>query len=160
MEIFYDQNKNLVKLSLKKIEWNQEAKHVLVICQYKNQWLLTNHKVRGLEFPGGKREISETTTQTAHREVMEETGGIIDRLHWIAAYQVFGEKPFVKDVFFAKINQLNEKDDYLETDGPVLITGDIIKLRWHESFSFIMKDDVIKYCLTYIQNELLKEKKG
>ena len=77
MEIFYDQNKNLVKLSLKKIEWNQEAKHVLVICQYKNQWLLTNHKVRGLEFPGGKREISETTTQPIEKSWRKQEESLI-----------------------------------------------------------------------------------
>lgn len=160
MEIFYDQNKNLVKLSFKKNEWMQEAMHVLVICQYKNQWLLTAHKKRGLEFPGGKREKNETIIQTAHREVMEETGGIIDRLQWIAAYQVFGEEPFVKDVFFARISQLVPKDDYQETAGPVLIKGDLMEIRWNDSFSFIMKDDVIKYCISSIQNELLSERKG
>lgn len=160
MEIFYDQNNNLVKLSFIKNEWNQEAKHVLVICQYKNQWLLTAHKQRGLEFPGGKREKRETIIQTAHREVLEETGGIIESLQWIAAYQVFGEEAFVKDVFFARISQLNPKEDYQETAGPVLVDGDIMKLRWKPSFSFIMKDDVIKFCISCIQNELLSEKKG
>ncbi|WP_312095690.1 RNA deprotection pyrophosphohydrolase [Niallia sp.] len=160
MEIFYDQNKNLVKLSFIKNDWKQEAKHVLVICQYKNQWLLTAHKQRGLEFPGGKSEKNETIIQTAHREVMEETGGVIESLQWIAAYQVSGEKTFVKDVFFAKIGQLNLKDDYQETMGPVLVNGDIMKMRWHPSYSFIMKDNVIKFCLSYIENELLNQKKG
>ncbi len=160
MEIFYDQNNNLVKLSFIKNEWNQEAKHVLVICQYKNQWLLTAHKQRGLEFPGGKRECRETIIQTAHREVFEETGGIIESLQWVATYQVFGEEPFVKDVFFARISQLNPKEEYQETEGPVLVHGDIMKLRWDPSYSFIMKDDVITFCISCIQNELLSEKKG
>ncbi len=160
MEIFYDQNNNLVKLSFVKNEWNEEARHVLVICQYKDQWLLTKHKERGLEFPGGKRETGETTIQTAQREVMEETGGIIKSLQWIAAYQVFGEVPFLKDVFFARISQLSSKEDYLETDGPVLITGNIIKKRWKDSFSFIMQDEVIQFCISYIESELLSKKKG
>lgn len=160
MEIFYDQNNNLVKLSFVKNEWNEESRHVLVICQYKDQWLLTKHKERGLEFPGGKREMGETTIQAAHREVMEETGGIIKSMKWIATYQVFGEVPFLKDVFFARISHLTSKEDYLETDGPVLITGNIITKRWNESFSFIMKDEVIQFCISYIENELLSKKKG
>ena len=161
MEIFYDQNKNLVKLSFIKEEWSQEAKHVLVICQYKNQWLLTNHKQRGLEFPGGKKEKGESTIQTAYREVFEETGGVIEGLQWIAAYQVLGEEEtFVKDVFFAKIGQLNPQEDYHETMGPVLVSGDIMIMRWHPSYSFIMKDNVIKFCISCIENELLNQKKG
>ncbi|MEM5591852.1 hypothetical protein AAHH67_09155 [Niallia circulans] len=66
----------------------------------------------------------------------------------------------MKDVFFARISQLSSKEDYLETDGPVLITGNIIKKRWKDSFSFIMQDEVIQFCISYIENELLSKKKG
>ena len=41
----------------------------LVICRFFDQWLLTRHKERGWEFPGGKREPGETLEVAAFREV-------------------------------------------------------------------------------------------
>ncbi len=53
----------------------------MVICQYEKGWLLTNHKTRGFEFPGGKVEQGESLEEAARREVYEETGAILGELH-------------------------------------------------------------------------------
>ena len=47
---------------------------MFVICRFYQQWLLTKHKIRGWEFPGGKKEEGETLEEAAIREVEEETG--------------------------------------------------------------------------------------
>ena len=33
------------------------------------------------------------------------------------------------------------------TDGPVVVNGDILKLRFSPEYSFIMKDQVIEECI-------------
>src|SRR5699024_12008245 len=48
--------------------FSKTPKHVLVICRYHDHWLLTNHKSRGYEFPGGKVEKGETAEQARSEE--------------------------------------------------------------------------------------------
>ena len=38
----------------------------------RDQWLLTHHLRRGLEFPGGKVELGETPEEAAVREFMKK----------------------------------------------------------------------------------------
>ncbi|MEH7181345.1 RNA deprotection pyrophosphohydrolase [Neobacillus vireti] len=155
---FLDAFGNKVELSLAANTFQQKAKHVLVICQYKDHWYLTNHKVRGLEFPGGKVETDESLSDAAHREVYEETGGIIDELLQIAEYRVTDEKDsFVKAVFWGKIKTVDKTNNYHETNGPVAVKGDILQLRFGQEYSFIMKDEVIQECFKQI-NKLQNEK--
>ena len=40
--------------------------HVLTIPVYNNQLLFTNHQHRGIEFPGGKVEISEQSKRSSN----------------------------------------------------------------------------------------------
>lgn len=49
--------------------------HVLTIPVYNNQLLFTNHQHRGIEFPGGKVEISEQSKEAVIRELYEEIWG-------------------------------------------------------------------------------------
>jgi 8-oxo-dGTP diphosphatase len=152
MKEFFDVNGNKVELSFLENPFQEEIKHVLVICQYKDAWFLTNHKLRGLEFPGGKVEEGESLVEAAYREVYEETGATLEELNSIAVYRVRDEKgTFVKKVFWGKIKTITETDDYYETNGPVLIDGDILQLRFNKNYSFIMKDQVIEECVKHIQ---------
>jgi 8-oxo-dGTP diphosphatase len=151
MKTFLDMNGNKVELTFSDHSFNEQARHVLVICQYGEKWLLTQHKSRGLEFPGGKMEAGESLEDTAFREVYEETGATLNKLIKIGAYRVTDSKgPFVKAVYWGKVKSLNQKSDYLETNGPTLVDGDILKLRFGPEYSFIMKDQVIEECLNRV----------
>lgn len=151
MDTFYDENGGSVKLSFVSDSFSKQVNHVFVICRYRDQWLLTNHKIRGLEFPGGKREHGETLEETAIREVEEETGAQIKSLQFIGEYEVINKvDSFVKAIYFAEIEILMAKRDYLETNGPVLISGDLLTQRFQETYSFIMKDKVVEKTLEKI----------
>ncbi|WP_445489335.1 RNA deprotection pyrophosphohydrolase [Niallia sp. 03133] len=153
MKTFYDFFGSKVHFSFQKEDFFTEAEHVIVICYMKGKWLLTEHKKRGLEFPGGKVERGECIEAAAKREVYEETGALCTKLNWIAQYQVDADKHFVKAVYFAEIDQLIKKDEYLETNGPILIEDSVLEQRFNHQFSFIMKDKVMTYCLTRIKND-------
>lgn len=161
MEVFQDYNGGKVKISNTRHSFSKAAEHVLVICRFYHQWLLTKHKTRGWEFPGGKKEPGETLEQAAVREVEEETGARVKSLKYLGEYEVTNtEGTFVKAIFFAEIEALFPKNDYFETNGPVLIGGDILSLRWQEQYSFIMKDQVVEKAVKQIMEESTAEKNG
>jgi 8-oxo-dGTP diphosphatase len=152
MKEFFDTNGNKVCLSFSKNEFEEEARHVLVICQYGDGWLLTRHKERGLEFPGGKMEDGETLVEAAKREVYEETGAILGDINRIAEYKVTDQWVFfLKTVFWGTITRIDETNSYFETNGPVIVYGDILQLRFGKDFSFIMQDQVVEECIKHIQ---------
>lgn len=158
MKQFLDRNGNKVELSFLRNAFEESAKHVLIICQYKDFWLLTNHKQRGLEFPGGKVEAGETLEEAARRETYEETGGILGGLKFIGEYKVSDKKgSFVKAVFLGEIERIEKTNSYFETKGPVMVDGDILQQRFEDNYSFIMQDEVIGECLKQIQKLQLKK---
>ncbi|MFT9599931.1 RNA deprotection pyrophosphohydrolase [Mesobacillus sp.] len=154
MEKFKDINGGDVILSFQENAFEKSAHHVLVICKYEGKWLLTKHKVRGLEFPGGKMDKGESLEDAARREVMEETGAVLIVLESIGEYQVSDkEDSFVKRIFYGEVEKILPQDDYLETGGPVLVSGDILVERMKDEYSFIMKDDVIKHSLEFLSKK-------
>jgi 8-oxo-dGTP diphosphatase len=150
MEKFLDYNGYEVELSLGAADFPFIPKHVLVIASHRGEWLLTRHKIRGLEFPGGKVEEGETLEEAAKRELHEETGGKASQLIRIGTYKVNQQKPFAKAIFFAEVDFLQDKGDYLETDGPQIWSGDLKSVKEDDRFSFVMKDDVITKSLQYL----------
>ncbi|KHE66754.1 RNA deprotection pyrophosphohydrolase [Halobacillus sp. BBL2006] len=155
MKTFYDFYHNPVKLSFEDHPFSKSPKHVWVICRYKNQWLLTKHKDRGLEFPGGKVEDGETAEQAAVREVKEETGADVADLHYIGQYYVEGKGGnVIKNVYFATVSELAEQDHYFETHGPVLFQHLPKALAKNDRFSFMMKDEVLPQCMKRIEHRL------
>jgi len=152
MKHFKDINGAKVTLSFQENAFGPEPQHVLVICKYNGKWVLTDHKKRGWEFPGGKREKGETLEQAAVREVLEETGGKIKNLHFIGEYKVKNEEgSFVKRIYFAELEELLAQKDYFETNGPILVEGDILREVSKKQYSFIMKDEVIRLSLEHIK---------
>lgn len=151
MITFRDFYNNKVQLSFQDHPFSKEPKHVLVICRYREKWLLTKHKERGLEFPGGKVEPGESANDAAVREVLEETGGVVTNLHYIGQYFVDGKKDYViKNLYFAEVKELKEQPTYYETDGPVLQLEIPENVNVNSSYSFIMKDQIIEHAMEYI----------
>ncbi|MFG6148206.1 RNA deprotection pyrophosphohydrolase [Halobacillus sp. B23F22_1] len=154
MKTFYDYYRNQVKLSFEDHPFSTAPKHVWVICRFKNQWLLTKHKDRGLEFPGGKVEKGEGAKDAAVREVKEETGAEVENLHYIGQYYVAGKGgTIVKNVYYASISELIERPHYYETEGPVLLAHIPESIKSNALYSFMMKDEVLTECLKVIKNK-------
>lgn len=116
---------------------------------------MTDHSKRGLEFPGGKLEAGETIEEAAKREVWEETGGIIETISFLGEYQVTepSSAPFVKAIMYAEIQELETKSDYLETQGPILLEGELLPQLHTTRFSFIMKDKVVPLALEQLRKQ-------
>lgn len=146
---FYDKQGFLVEYS--QHATFGEAGHVLVICSFRNQWVLTRNRIRGLEFPGGKREMGETIEEAAIREVYEETGGVVCDLKFWGQYKVHSSKPFVKSIYYTELTEMKIKKDYLETDGPVLLDILPADIKHNPDFSYIMKDEILSISLKRIK---------
>ncbi|MFF2458928.1 RNA deprotection pyrophosphohydrolase [Peribacillus simplex] len=142
-----------------KVEYSEdpvfgESWHVLVLSRYKGRWVLTKHKERGLEFPGGKREAGESIEETAIREVYEETGGLVGQLQFLGQYKVHDPvKPFVKSIYYAALREVEKKQDYLETEGPIFLEA--LPEVLGEEFSFIMKDEIVPLSISRLDNAIL-----
>ncbi|MGK9043374.1 RNA deprotection pyrophosphohydrolase [Mammaliicoccus vitulinus] len=134
-----------VDLEYKERDDVQKAKHVLGIPIYKENYVLTHHKIRGIEFPGGKVEHNETNKEAIERELYEETGAIAKEITFIASYIVHDEIPFDKDVYFIEIDSIEEKDEYYETYGPIIVKN--IDDVTEQKKSFLLKDKAILKCV-------------
>lgn len=139
----YDQ---VVKLTIFPQEI-EHAAHVVVFAIYKGQLLFTKHKIRGLEWPGGKVEEEETPEEAARREVREETGGECSALSLIGQYKVYrNEKEyFVKNIYFTEISSLdNSKISGIDTEGAILLPLDVSP-SLSSGYSPLVLDGVFEY---------------
>ena len=82
---FLDKDNRRVTMSYKTNNDCPDGNHVLAIPLYKNQLLFTQHKMRGIEFPGG---VKENKVYKQSERTFEETGGIPETIDYIAQYQV------------------------------------------------------------------------
>jgi 8-oxo-dGTP diphosphatase len=155
MKTFTDFYGNEVHLSFEEHPFSSDPRHVWVICRFNDQWLLTDHKRRGIEFPGGKVEPGESAREAAIREVFEETGGEIKSIFYIGQYKVNGKADtIIKNVYFAHVSSMEKRPTYYETNGPILLEKLPPNLKDNPNFSFMMKDDVLTYSLSEIQKLL------
>ncbi|MGG1687434.1 RNA deprotection pyrophosphohydrolase [Pseudalkalibacillus sp. NRS-1564] len=149
--MFTDYYHNQVTFSFEDHPYSPAPKHVWVICRLEKQWLLTEHSRRGIEFPGGKVEVGENAEEAAVREVYEETGGVVKHLQYVGQYRVEGKGgTIIKNVYYADIDRLVDKEDYMETKGPVKLTTLPKDIHLNERYSFMMKDQVLTYSLKHL----------
>ena len=69
---FKDYYHNTVQLSFERYPFSPEPRHVWVVCRYGDQWLLTHHLRRGLEFPGGKVELGKHRKKRQFEKFMKK----------------------------------------------------------------------------------------
>lgn len=153
MKRFLDKNGYKVEFSVNPVFG--EPWHVFVLSRYKGRWVLTKHRERGFEFPGGKREAGESIEETAIREVYEETGGLVGQLQFLGQYKVHDPvKPFVKSIYYAELREIEKKQNYLETEGPIFMESlpDVLG----EEFSFIMKDEIVPLSISRLDDGTLQ----
>ncbi|UDI77965.1 nucleoside triphosphatase YtkD [Staphylococcus taiwanensis] len=144
---FIDKDNRRVTMHYKTDKDYPNGNHVLAIPIFQNQLLFTQHKIRGIEFPGGKVEHGELSKDAIERELYEETGVIAAHVHYIAQYQVHTNDAsiFKKDVYVIKVKSLETKNDYLETRGPLLF-NEIMDIPLEQQ-SYLIQDDAILKCL-------------
>ncbi|WP_436862621.1 RNA deprotection pyrophosphohydrolase [Staphylococcus caeli] len=144
---FRDKENDEVYLTYKSNSDVANGQHVLIIPIYKQQLLFTQHKIRGIEFPGGKKEPGETSETAAKRELFEETGASIKHCEYIAQYRVDRQSgySFTKDVFVVEVDEIIQQEDYFETNGPLLYKH--MDQIAETKKSFLLKDAAILHCL-------------
>ncbi|KRG10488.1 RNA deprotection pyrophosphohydrolase [Staphylococcus sp. NAM3COL9] len=144
---FKDSENDDVFLSYKNDGNRADGNHVLIIPVFQGQLLFTNHKLRGIEFPGGKKEVGESSEVAAARELFEETGATIKRCSYIAQYRVERQSglSFTKDVFMVVVKDAKQQNDYLETNGPLFYNN--VSDIPEERKSYLLKDAAILQCL-------------
>lgn len=128
------------------------AQHVVVLPFYQDQLVLTQHKERGIEWPGGKVEKAELPLSAAIRELYEETGGQAQAMWFIGQYEVTPagvsqsmklnqsenraqekeflaqgpQLPFVKNIYVAMVQNMEKHHSGSDTLGYTLVPIDII----------------------------------
>ncbi|MGV3244271.1 RNA deprotection pyrophosphohydrolase [Staphylococcus sp. 11261D007BR] len=143
---YRDKYQQQVELTYRSDGDEKTGSHVLALPIYRNQLLFTKHKRRGIEFPGGKCEAGEKSEQGLERELYEETGASIQDAYYIAQYSVNGtHNHFNKDVYVVFVDRIECKEDYLETNGPILYhtVEDIPEKEKSE----LLKDRAILQCV-------------
>lgn len=125
---------------------------MLIILLYQKKYVLTRHRIRGLEFPGGKVETQETAEQAAVREVQEETGCTIKKIKEIGQYRIPSiSEDFVKSIFVAEVEFIDQNHSFLETEGIYFFDELTEEILSKPEFSFIMQDGVVRDTLQYLQ---------
>ncbi len=62
---------------------------VVIVCRFKNKWLLCKHREKGSwEIPGGHIELGESWREAAKRELFEETGITKYNIEKICLYKI------------------------------------------------------------------------
>jgi 8-oxo-dGTP diphosphatase len=89
-------------------------RYAVILARSDGRWVFVRNRERSTwEVPGGRREPGEDITETARRELVEETGAVKFRLGPISVYCViWNDSPSYGQLFYASIEELGELPDY------------------------------------------------
>ncbi len=139
MYVFTDLQGERVELTFGRNPYEMPARHVLLLLKNNGKWLLTKHRTRGIEFPGGKAEKGESIEVAVIREAYEETGVVVSNIVQFAEYVVHSEPSFCKAVFTGEVVEVEENPTLYETEGAVWLSD--AELNACKHVSFYMKDE-------------------
>jgi 8-oxo-dGTP diphosphatase len=154
---FYDKSRQFISLTFERRCFLQDAKHVLIWMfadEKEQEIVLTRHKRRGWELPGGKVEAGETPEEAAHRELFEETGVRTDTLCWVGQYIIEAEgskEQVVKNIYAGIAREWNNIPEGFETIERAIFPLSLMPFR-QEMSSFI-QDNIFPLCREYVKKQ-------
>lgn len=151
MHIFTDVQGGRVELTFGPNRYGMPARHVLLVLKFEEKWLLTKHRTRGIEFPGGKAEQGESVEAAVIREAYEETGVTITNVKQFAEYVVESNVIFCKAVFTADLVSIEENPILHETEGAIWFTDE--ELAACKTLSFHMKDTGMDVLRKWVEDD-------
>ncbi|MBR2639893.1 MAG: NUDIX domain-containing protein [Oscillospiraceae bacterium] len=126
---------------------NDVLKFAVIISRYDNKWVFCKHRERDTyEIPGGHREHGEEITETAKRELFEETGASVFNLEPVCIYSVTGKNRLNSTgeetfgmLFYAEISSF-ESELYNEIERVELFEEIPEKLTYPEIQPLLIKE--------------------
>lgn len=130
-----------------------QAGHVLVFAiTEEGKIILTKHKNRGWEIPGGKVEPGESPLEAAQRELMEEAGVKVKDLTFIGQYIVDQGKNaprIIKNVYQGTVTEIGEIPEGFETECCGCFSLEL--QPFSKEFSPLLQDHVFPLCVRHLK---------
>lgn len=93
---------------------DEKLEFAVILSQYKDTYIFVKHKKRSTwEIPGGHRELEENISETAIRELKEETGAEIFQITPVCDYSVTS-KDIIRygRLFYSEVKVIGELPPY------------------------------------------------